>query len=129
MWAKAIPQVIELLPHARRLLPLLDEYLEQKKAAKASGKPLPTVLEGNADDSLTTRLIASHTALQRAVEEQTGALVKLAEDVALLHNAVAQMEARAERQAVLLRGALGAGVVASLLSLATLATVLLHHAH
>jgi septal ring factor EnvC (AmiA/AmiB activator) len=80
MWPKAISQLIELLPHVARLLPLADRFFSAKSAdAEASRTAMEQMAQGLRGD--LGQVTASHAGLYRQLNEQSEKLGTIAADV------------------------------------------------
>jgi septal ring factor EnvC (AmiA/AmiB activator) len=130
MWPKAIAQLLELLPHVSRLLPMADRYFNAKTAdAEASRSAMQQMAEGLRGD--LGQVTATHAGLYRQLNEQSEKLSELAADIAALRRDTASIEARldkAERQNRLILGLLF-GVLAFLVGLSSIALYFLVHIH
>jgi septal ring factor EnvC (AmiA/AmiB activator) len=88
MWPKAIAQLIELLPHVSRLLPLADRFLSSKSAdAEASRTAMEQMAQGLRGD--LGQVTASHAGLYRQLNEQSERLGQLTADI---HSAKASVD-------------------------------------
>jgi len=129
MWPKAISQLIELLPHVSRLLPMADRFLNAKTAdAEASRSAMQQMAEGLRGD--LGQVTASHAGLYRQLNEQSEKLSELSSDVATVKRSVESLDprlTRLEQQNSRLTVLLGLSLVllAGLLVLAVI--LLLHH--
>jgi len=93
MWPKAIAQLIELLPHVSRLLPLADRFLNAKTAdAEASRSAMQQMAEGLRGD--LGQVTASHAGLYRQLNEQSEKLGTLAADLHATRLSVDSLETR-----------------------------------
>ncbi len=130
MWPKAIAQLIELLPHVSRLLPMADRFLNAKTAdVEASRSAMQQMAEGLRGD--LGQVTASHAGLYRQLNEQSAQLTAVAADITTLRHVVSSIESRlaaAERQGRLLLG-LAFGILALLVGLFSIALYfLIRHA-
>ena len=129
MWPKAISQLIELLPHVSRLLPMADRFLNAKTAdAEASRSAMQQMAEGLRGD--LGQVTASHAGLYRQLNEQSEKISELSSDVATVKRSVESLDprlTRLEQQNSRLTLLLGLSLVllAGLLVLAVI--LLLHH--
>ena len=129
MWPKAISQLIELLPHVSRLLPMADRFLNAKTAdAEASRNAMQQMAEGLRGD--LGQVTASHAGLYRQLNEQSEKISELSSDVATVKRSVESLDprlTRLEQQNSRLTLLLGLSLVllAGLLVLAVI--LLLHH--
>jgi len=93
MWPKAIAQLIELLPHMSRLLPLADRFLNSKTAdADASRTAMQQMAEGLRGD--LGQVTASHAGLYRQLNEQSERLGNIAADTRSTRLATVSVEVR-----------------------------------
>ena len=96
MWPKAISQLIELLPHVSRLLPMADRFLNAKTAdAEASRSAMQQMAEGLRGD--LGQVTASHAGLYRQLNEQSEKLSDLSTDVAAVRHSVESLDPRLTR--------------------------------
>ena len=130
MWPKAIAQLIELLPHATRLLPMADRFFNAKTAdAEASRNAMEQMAEGLRGD--LGQVTASHAGLYRQLNDQSVQLSELGagqRSTKLSVDAIEDRTARLEQQ--LSRLTILVGI--ALLLLATvciLSIVILVHRH
>jgi septal ring factor EnvC (AmiA/AmiB activator) len=129
MWPKAISQLIELLPHVSRLLPMADRFLNAKTAdAEASRSAMQQMAEGLRGD--LGQVTASHAGLYRQLNEQSEKLSDLSSDVSTVKRSVESLDprlTRLEQQNSRLTVLLGLSLVllAGLLVVAVI--LLLHH--
>lgn len=108
MWPKAIAQLIELLPHAARLLPVADKFFQSKTAGEeASRKALEAMADGLRGD--LGQVTAAHSGLYRQLNEQSDRLAEIAAETRATYAAAQAAEAKAsvlerrlDRMAVLL---------------------------
>jgi septal ring factor EnvC (AmiA/AmiB activator) len=130
MWPKAIAQLIELLPHVSRLLPMADRYFNAKTAdAEASRSAMQQMAEGLRGD--LGQVTASHAGLYRQLNDQSAQLTEIAADITTLRHTSNALESRlaaAERQNRLLLG-LAFGILALLVGVFSIALYfLIRHA-
>jgi septal ring factor EnvC (AmiA/AmiB activator) len=129
MWPKAIAQLIELLPHVSRLLPMADRFLNAKTAdAEASRSAMQQMAEGLRGD--LGQVTASHAGLYRQLNEQSEKLSNVSSDVAAVKLSVESLDprlTRLEQQSSRLLVLLGMSLflLAGVLVLAVI--LLLHH--
>ncbi len=93
MWPKVLMQLVELLPHAARLVPAADRYFASKAAGdRANEAALTAMAEGvQADLGQVTK---AHVGLYRLLQEQGAQLTILGDDVRGLRTALEQSERR-----------------------------------
>jgi septal ring factor EnvC (AmiA/AmiB activator) len=93
MWPKAIAQLVELLPHVARLLPLADRFFSAKAAdAEASRTAMEQMAQGLRGD--LGQVTASHAGLYRQLNEQSERLGNVAADVHAVRNLLQGSEER-----------------------------------
>lgn len=126
MWPKAIAQLIELLPHMSRLLPLADRFLNSKTAdAEASRTAMEQMAAGLRGD--LGQVTASHAGLYRQLNEQSERLGNIAAETHATQLIVSALDAELEATQARLRTALilGSITLASTLILGIVIIVLL----
>jgi septal ring factor EnvC (AmiA/AmiB activator) len=95
MWPKAIAQLIELLPHMSRLLPLADRFLNTKAAdAEASRTAMEQMAAGLRGD--LGQVTASHAGLYRQLNDQSEKLANIATDVAATRTELSNLHTQQE---------------------------------
>jgi len=130
MWPKAIAQLIELLPHVSRLLPMADRLLNTKTAhTEASRSAMQQMAEGLRGD--LGQVTASHAGLYRQLNDQSAQLTALSADLTTLRSNSSAIESRldaAERHGRLILGFL-LGIFALLVGIFSIALYfLIRHA-
>ncbi len=92
MWPKVLMQLVELLPHATRLIPVADRYFASKQAGeRANEAALMAMAEGvQADLGQVTK---AHAGLYRKLQEQEAQLAEMRDEVRQTRTA---MERRVE---------------------------------
>jgi hypothetical protein len=87
MWPKVLMQLVELLPHATRLIPVADRYFASKQAGeKANEAALVAMAEGvQADLGQVTK---AHAGLYRKLQEQEAQLAEMRGDLRQAREAV-----------------------------------------
>jgi chromosome segregation ATPase len=95
MWPKVLMQLVELLPHVTRLVPVADRYFASKQAGeKANQAALVAMAEGvQADLGQVTK---AHAALYRKLLEQEAQLAEMRDEVRQAKTAVEQQGHRVE---------------------------------
>jgi len=84
MWPKALAQLLELLPHVSRLVPIADRFLNAKSAdAEANTRAMQQMAEGLRGD--LGQVTASHAGLYRQLNDQSEKLSELTSDLAATH--------------------------------------------
>jgi hypothetical protein len=130
MWPKAIAQLIELLPHAARLLPVADNFFKSKTAGEeANRKAMEAMADGLRGD--LGQVTASHTGLYRQLNDQSEKLAEISVEARAAREAaeaaqarITNLELRLDRIATLLLVVTVIAVVLLILSI-----VLLRRAH
>jgi chromosome segregation ATPase len=80
MWPKVLMQLIELLPHATRLIPVADRYFASKQAnEKANEAALVAMAEGVQAD--LGQVTAAHAGLYRKMQEQEAQIAEMREEL------------------------------------------------
>jgi hypothetical protein len=93
MWPKAIAQLIELLPHAARLLPVADKFFQSKTAGEeANRKAMDTMAEGLRGD--LGQVTASHAGLYRQLNDQSEKLAEISVEARAARDAAESTQAR-----------------------------------
>lgn len=93
MWPRVLMQLVELLPHVSRLLPIADRYLSSKAAGeRASEATLAVMAEGVQAD--LGQVAKAHASLYRQLQEQGIQLAAVGEDVRHLRTSLDQSERR-----------------------------------
>jgi len=95
MWPKVLAQLIELLPHVSRLLPMADKYLSSKSSAeKASETALAAMAEGVRGD--LGQVTAAHAGLYRQLQAQSAQITEVGEEVRRARLSIEQHELKIE---------------------------------
>jgi hypothetical protein len=93
MWPKAIAQLIELLPHAARLMPMADKFFQSKTAGEeANRKAMEAMAEGLRGD--LGQVTASHAGLYRQLNDQSEKLAEISVGARAARAAAEAAEAR-----------------------------------
>ena len=97
MWPKVLMQLMELLPHATRLIPIADRYFASKQAnERANEAALVAMAEGvQADLGQVTK---AHAGLYRKLQEQEGQIAELRDEVRQARTALEQYGHKVEAQ-------------------------------
>jgi len=95
MWPKILMQLVDLLPHATRLIPVADKYFASRHASeKANEAALMAMAEGvQADLGQVTK---AHAGLYRKLQEQETQLAGVGEEVRQAKAAMEQYGHRLE---------------------------------
>src|ERR1700753_1365616 len=96
MWPKAIAQLMELIPHLTRLVPLLDRFFQTRAAGEDSARrAMDAMAEGLRGD--LGQVTASHAGLYRQLNEQSEKLSSITVDVRELKSSFKSAESRIDR--------------------------------
>lgn len=131
MWPKAIAQLIEVLPHAARLLPVADKFFQSKTAGEeANRRAMEAMADGLRGD--LGQVTAAHAGLYRQLNDQSEKLAEISAEARAARAAadaadarVANLERRLDRMAMLLLLIASLAVVLLILSV----ILVLRHAH
>ncbi|HMG02581.1 MAG TPA: hypothetical protein VK596_05575 [Edaphobacter sp.] len=93
MWPRVLMQLVELLPHAARLIPMADRYFSSKNAnEQANVAALAAMSEGvQADLGQVTK---AHAGLYRQLQEQSAQIASVGDDVRHLRGSLDQSDHR-----------------------------------
>lgn len=95
MWPKVLMQLFELLPHITRLVPMADKYFSQRSATeKANEAALMAMAEGVRGD--LGQVTKAHAGLYRQLQEQSGQIADLSEEVRRTRTSIEQHDHRME---------------------------------
>jgi chromosome segregation ATPase len=93
MWPKAIAQLIELAPHAARLLPMADKFFQSKTAGEeANRKAMEAMAEGLRGD--LGQVTSSHAGLYRQLNDQSEKLAEISVEARAARAAAESVETR-----------------------------------
>ena len=126
MWPKVFMQLVELLPHITRLVPLADKFFTSKAAAeKANEAAMVAMAEGVRGD--LGQVTKAHLGLYRQLQDQSAQITAVGEEV---KRARLSMEQHDHRMAALEKGVASFGLwlkagVSLLVVLAVVVLVLL----
>jgi hypothetical protein len=80
MWPKVFVQLVELLPHLSRLVPMADKFLSSKAAAeKANEAAMVAMAEGVRGD--LGQVTKAHLGLYRQLQDQIAQIAEVGEEV------------------------------------------------
>jgi hypothetical protein len=130
MWPKAIAQLIELLPHAARLMPMADRYLQSKTAGEeANRKAMESMADGLRGD--LGQVTASHAGLYRQLNDQSEKLAEISLEARAARSAAEAVEPRITQMERRLDRIAGLVLIVAILCLVLLVIgfVLLRRAH
>ncbi|WP_158943590.1 hypothetical protein [Granulicella sp. S190] len=95
MWSKVFAQLVELLPHVSRLVPMADKYFSSKASAeKANEAAMVAMAEGVRGD--LGQVTKAHLGLYRQLQDQSAQITEVSEELKLLRLAVEQHDHRME---------------------------------
>ncbi len=95
MWPKVLAQLIELLPHVSRLLPMADKFLTSKTASeKANEAALTAMAEGVRGD--LGQVTKAHAGLYRQLQDQSALIAEVGEEVKRARLSIEQHELKVE---------------------------------
>ena len=84
MWPRLIAQLVELLPHVARLLPLADHYLSARSAADAGNDPSQQAALSELTEAVRSELTAVteaqaqiHSRIDSQLEAQSAQIARL----------------------------------------------------
>jgi hypothetical protein len=79
MWPKVFAQLVELLPHVSRLIPMADMFFQSKTASeKANEAALSAMTETVRGD--LGKVTSAHASLYRQLQEQAAQIAEVASD-------------------------------------------------
>ena len=84
MWPKAFAQLIELLPHVSRLIPMADNFFASRNAAQQAGEKFSQTALSTLADTVhndLARITANHDGLAQQLGDQTTRLTEIAADL------------------------------------------------
>lgn len=106
MWPKVFAQLVELLPHIARLIPMADMFFTTKTASeKANEAAITAMTEGVRHD--LGQVTTAHAGLYRQLQEQSAQIAEVADDTRRTRTA---LESSAERVAALEKQVAALGV-------------------
>jgi hypothetical protein len=90
MWPRVLAQLVELLPHLARVLPMADKYFSSKaKTEKATEAAMAAMAEGMRGD--LGQVAKAHAGLYQQLQEQSAQLAEMRNDVKGLRTAMESM--------------------------------------
>jgi len=91
MWPKVFMQLVELLPHITRLVPMADKFFSSKAAAeKANEAAMLAMAEGVRGD--LGQVTKAHLGLYRQLQDQSAQITEVSEEVKRSRVAMEQHE-------------------------------------
>ena len=95
MWPKVFAQLVELLPHVSRLVPIADKFFTSKAAAeKANETAMLAMAEGVRGD--LGQVTKAHLGLYRQLQDQSAQISEVGEEVKRSRLSMEQHEHRME---------------------------------
>jgi chromosome segregation ATPase len=95
MWPKVFAQLVELLPHISRLVPMADRFFTSKAAAeKANEAAMLAMAEGVRGD--LGQVTKAHLGLYRQLQDQSAQISEVGEEVKRARLSMEQHEHRME---------------------------------
>jgi len=95
MWPKVIAQLVELLPHLSRLVPMADKFLSSKaNSEKANEAAMVAMAEGVRGD--LGQVTKAHLGLYRQLQNQSAQIAEVGEEVKRSRTSMEQHEHRME---------------------------------
>ncbi|WP_433968919.1 hypothetical protein [Tunturiibacter gelidiferens] len=95
MWPKVFVQLVELLPHISRLVPMADRFFTSKAAAeKANEAAMLAMAEGVRGD--LGQVTKAHLGLYRQLQDQSAQITDVGEEVKRARLSMQQHEHRME---------------------------------
>ncbi|NYF53232.1 hypothetical protein [Tunturiibacter gelidoferens] len=95
MWPKVFAQLVELLPHISRLVPMADRFFTSKAAAeKANEAAMLAMAEGVRGD--LGQVTKAHLGLYRQLQDQSAQITEVGEGVKRAQLSMEQHEHRME---------------------------------
>lgn len=95
MWPRLIPQMIELLPHVRRLVPLADRFFTAKNEAEQAEKAAFAALQQTLTNDMA-QVAKTHAGLYRQLQDQSALIAEVSEEVKRARLAVEQYGTRVD---------------------------------
>jgi predicted peroxiredoxin len=95
MWPKVFAQLVELLPHISRLVPMADKFFTSKAAAeRANEAAMLAMAEGVRGD--LGQVTKAHMGLYRQLQDQSAQITEVGEEVKRSRLSMEQHEHRME---------------------------------
>lgn len=117
MWPRAIAQLVEVLPHVARLVPVADRFLQNRAVDDETPQRVAAAMEAVAADlrSEMGHVTASHAGILRQLTEQGAAIDEIAADLRVAKAANEAMVARMRRVEKQMRNTMTASILCVLL--------------
>lgn len=87
MWPKVFAQLVELLPHISRLIPMADKFFTSKAATERASEAAVTAMTESVRGDLG-QVTAAHAGLYRQLQEQSAQVAEVATDVRQIRIAI-----------------------------------------
>ncbi len=116
MWPRVLAQLVELLPHLARVLPMADKYFSSKaKTDRATEAAMTAMAEGVRGD--LGQVAKAHAGLYLQLEEQKAQIAGVGDEVKRLATAVERVTALESQMTSLKRWVtLGVSLIVALLA-------------
>jgi len=116
MWPRVLAQLVELLPHLARVLPMADKYFSSKaKTDRATEAAMAAMAEGMRGD--LGQVAKSHAGLYQKLQEQSAQIAEVGNEVKRLTTAVERVTALESQMTSLKRWVtLGVSLIVALLA-------------
>src|ERR1700744_1263830 len=93
MWPKVLMQLVELLPHAARLMPVADKFFQAQTAGEeANRRAMEAMADGLRGD--LGQVTASHAGLYRQLNDQSEKLAEISPETRAARAAAEAVEPR-----------------------------------
>lgn len=128
MWPKVIAQLLEVLPHVSRLLPMADRFFQSKAAGEESSRRTVEAMEGLRGE--LGQVTVAHSGLSRQLNEQGEKLSTLGAEMRTFNataNALDSRLARTGRRLTLLFVLVGLTMLLGIASFVMLLVLFAHH--
>ena len=93
MWPKVLAQLLDLLPHVSRLLPMADKFLTSKTAGEKANEAALAALAEDVRGGLG-QVTAAHAGLYRKLQEQSAQIDAASEELKRARLSIEQIELR-----------------------------------
>ena len=127
MWPKVFAQLVELLPHISRLVPMADKFFTQKTASEKANEAAMAALAKQVHDDLG-QVTSAHEGLYRQLQQQGAQIAELAADASrsrLAAETAAEQSLALEKQIATLAGWVKSAVLLLVLLLGAVVMLLL----
>lgn len=93
MWPRVLMQLVELLPHATRLIPVAERYFASKNSNEQANVAALAALSEDVQADLS-QVTKAHAGLYRQLQEQSVQIAGVGDDVRLLRSSLEQADRR-----------------------------------